>query len=174
MTKKHWGKIKSEIKDYSSSQFLEIVSDLYNLSGQNKNFLEARFLTSTIDAIEPYKKIIDRALFPDVIRGQDVSLTNGKKAISDYKKSTKDVFGTMELMMFYVECGHKFTSEYGDMDESFYNSFISVFDNIIKLIKKHPDHKNAFYNRIKTIANDSRNFGWGYDEVYDIFIEANL
>lgn len=174
MTKKHWGKIKSEIKDYSSSQFLEIISDLYNLGNQNKAFLEARFLTSTIDTIQPYKKIIERFLFPDITRGQDVSLKNGKKAISDYKKSTKDLFGTIELMMFYVECGHKFTSEYGDIDEPFYNSLISVFDDIVKLIKKHPEHKDTFYGRIKVIADDSRNFGWGYDEVYDIFTEANL
>lgn len=174
MTKQHWGRIKSQIKDYSPTQFLEIINDLYNLSGQNKNFLEARFLTSTIDAIQPYKKIIGRAMFPDITRGQDISLKDGKKAISDYKKSTKDEFGTIELMLFYVECGHQFTSDYGDMDESFYNSLISVFDEIIKLLKKHPEHKDVFYSRVKRIADDSRNFGWGYDEVYDIFIATNF
>ena len=60
------------------------------------------------------------------------------------------------------------------MDESFYNSLISVFDEIIKWLGKHPEHKDVFYSRVKRIADDSRNFGWGYDEVYDIFTASSL
>ena len=97
---KNWGNIKSKIKDHSSSELLKVIADLYNLNNQNKNFLEARFLSSAIDSLESYKKIIERYLFPDITRGQDLSLKTGKKAISDYKKSTKDELGAIELMIF--------------------------------------------------------------------------
>ena len=175
MTQKtFWNHIRSKIKSFSSNQYLEIISELYKLNKENKNFLESRYLYENTNRIKPYKEIIEESLFPDVMRGHNISLKTGKKAISDYKKATKDEFGTIELMLFYVECGHKFTSEYGDMYESFYNSLISVFDNIIKLLKKHPEHKNAFYDRMQKIANESRDFGWGYDEMHDLFTEANL
>ena len=76
---KNWGNIKSKIKDHSSSELLKVIADLYNLNDQNKNFLEARFLSSAIDSLEPYKKIIERYPFPDITRGQDLSLKTAKK-----------------------------------------------------------------------------------------------
>ena len=121
-------KIKSRINQFSSDEYLEIIKDLYDLSSTNKTFLESRFLQSSIDSLKPYKKIIEKALYPSITSNRGISLKDGKKAISDYKKSTKDDLGTMELMLFYVECGHKFTSEYGDIDEPFYNSLISVLE----------------------------------------------
>jgi hypothetical protein len=39
------------------------------------------------DVLEPYKKIIDRWLWPDVLRRQDTSVSQAKRAISDYKKA---------------------------------------------------------------------------------------
>lgn len=165
----YWNKIKSKINSYSSGEYLEIIKDLYDLNIQNKNFLEARFLQPSLDSLKPYKKIIETAMYPNIMGGRGLSLKDGKKAISDYKKSTKDEFGTMELMLFYVECGHKFTLEYGDIDEPFYDSLIAVFTNLIEWVKKFPDYKNTFYDRMKKIADESREIGWGYDEIYVIF-----
>lgn len=168
---KCWSKIKSRISSYSPDEFLEIIKDLYDLSGQNKTFLESRLLRASLDSLKPYKKIIEKALYPSITSNRGISLKDGKKAISDYKKSTKDDFGTMELMLFYIECGHKFTCEYGDIDEPFYNSLISVFGNLAELVKKHPDYKNVFYDRMKKIADESCKIGWGYDEIHSIFKE---
>ena len=71
---KNWGNIKSKIKDHSSSELLKVIADLYNLNNQNKNFLEARFLSSAIDSLEPYKKIIERYPFPDITRGRPLQI----------------------------------------------------------------------------------------------------
>ena len=60
---KCWSKIKSRISSYSPDEFLEIIKDLYDLSGQNKTFLESRFLRASLDILKPYKKIIEKALY---------------------------------------------------------------------------------------------------------------
>lgn len=74
-------------------------------------------------------------------------------------------------MVYYIECGHKFTQDYGDIDEKFYDSLISMFDKVIELLKLHLDLKEIFYSRLKYISDDSRNFGWGYDHLYYAYRE---
>jgi hypothetical protein len=60
-----------------------------------------------------------------------------RKAITDYRRATKDIPGTLNLMLTYVEQGTRFTSEYGDFEESFYNSMESVFSEATKLVARH-------------------------------------
>jgi len=58
----------------------------------NQGFLHARFGLGE-NVLEPYKKTIDRWLWPDVFRGQDTSVSKAKQAISDYKKALGDPEG---------------------------------------------------------------------------------
>lgn len=57
-----------------------------------------------------------------------MSLSTGKAAISAYKKTINDTEGLLELMVFYVECGNKFTVDYGDIDEQCYYSIETMFE----------------------------------------------
>jgi len=51
----------------------------------------------------PYKVIIDRWLWPDVLTNQVISIAKAKKAITDYKKAAGEPEGIFELMAFYCE-----------------------------------------------------------------------
>ena len=172
MTKQNWSDLKPGFKHFSKDQYLHIIKDLYALNEQNRNFLSARFQRGSIVALDPYKKIIARSISPSPEKNQDLSLRTGKKAISDYKKATGDLDGTLELMVYYVECGHQFTSTYGDIDEPFYNSLISVYNSILRQLQKFPEYKDVYYDRLAVLARDSRYFGWGYDELYELFLDA--
>jgi hypothetical protein len=63
------------------------------------------------DVLEPYKKTIDRWLWPDVLRKQDTSISKAKQAISDYKKAGGEPEGLAELMVFYCERAAGFCSD---------------------------------------------------------------
>ena len=65
-------------------------------------FLHSRFGLGG-DVLEPYKKIIDWWLWPDLLPKQDTSVSQAKQAISDYKKAVGDPEGVAELMVFYCE-----------------------------------------------------------------------
>lgn len=54
----------------------------------------------------------------------------GRKAISDYKKASGDEVGVLDIMVYYVEMGTKFTLEYGDIYEEFYDSLESMFKKV--------------------------------------------
>jgi hypothetical protein len=88
----------------------------------NQTFLHSRFGLGE-DVLEPYKKIIDRWLWPDVFRKQDTSVSQAKRAISDYKKAVGDPEGLAELMVFYCEQAAGFCSDIANDDEGYFNNW---------------------------------------------------
>lgn len=59
-----------------------------------------------------------------------------KKVIFDYKATTKDTFGYLDLILTYVEQGTNFVNQYGDIQENAYGSMESIFGKFSDIIKK--------------------------------------
>jgi hypothetical protein len=96
--KPSWTNVKSILITKEPVELLMLIKDLYAINKNNKTFIEARYQVSN-DVLEPYKKIISDALYPDVTKNKPISLSAGRKAISDYKKAANDSVGTIELMV---------------------------------------------------------------------------
>jgi hypothetical protein len=93
-----WTDVKAKLADFDRAALLDLIRSLYSANKDNQVFLHSRFGLGG-DVLEPYKKIIDRWLSPDVLRNQDVSVSQAKQAISDYKKAVGDPEGVAELMV---------------------------------------------------------------------------
>ena len=93
-----WTDVKAKLADFDRSALLGLIQSLYTANKDNQMFLHSRFGLGE-DVLEPYKKIIDRWLWPDVLRRQDTSVSQAKRAISDYKKAVGDPDGLAELMI---------------------------------------------------------------------------
>lgn len=172
MAKPTWKTVKTEIAHWDQKRLLGLVQDLYGLNRTNADFLHARLLGgSDGHALEPYKKRIQTAVCPKEPWKQDVRLSEGRKAIAEYRKAIGDTHGLLELMIHYVSCGNDFTLEFGDIDEPFYNGMCSMVGQFCKLLIKEGDHDlarefipllDAEFQRI------DGQMGWGYpDEVGD-------
>ena len=68
-----WSDVKTKLAEFDRPRLLEIVKDLYGASKDNRAFLHARFGHDG-DVLAPYKAIIDRWLWPDVIQNQSSAL----------------------------------------------------------------------------------------------------
>ena len=170
MTCMNWISVKKELQKLPEKEIFHILKEIYYSHPDSKNYLISK--THPDQGIQKYKDIIDHCMYPNVMSStQKISIPKAKKAISDYSKSTSDVQGTIELMMNFVETGHKFTSDYGDMYEQFYDSLISMFQRITKKLRQNSQLIPDFYDRLNKISNESQNFGWGYCYVADIFSE---
>ena len=167
-----WKDIKTVLSQQSIPDLLKLIRDLYALRPEVKDFLHARFLTSE-KTLAPYKHTIQQSLSPDVIHGEDIELSRGRKAISDYQKATKDAIGTLDLMTYYVECGTQFTVDYGDIDEGFYESLESMFTQVVKRLQ-HSDQKtiNRFLPRLRGVVRQAHGIGWGYYDAISETLEA--
>ncbi|MET4083858.1 hypothetical protein ABIB40_003831 [Pedobacter sp. UYP30] len=94
-------------------------------------------------------------------RGYDFKLSDGKKAISDFKKLGPSSILIVDLMLFYVETGVKFTNEYGDISESFYSVLEATYGAALKLMRKE-NLLMEFKDRAEEIVHDTRNIGWSF------------
>jgi hypothetical protein len=117
--------------------------------------------SKSVDILKPYKTIIQKSLYQSF--NNSLSLSTGKAAISAYKKAVNDADGLLELMVFYVECGNKFTVDYGDIDEQFYYSIETMFEKAVKIIKNDNQQTIDMYlPRLITIVRTADEVGWGY------------
>lgn len=169
-----WVDVKRSIKSFEPSQLIELVNDLYQLSAENKSFLHARF-SGGRDSLNKYKKIISNSLYPDVMDEKDAfDFDKADKAIEDYAKATGNNESTADLMIYYVESGNKFTLDYGDINERFYDALIEMYQKAIKSVCKMPEKKREpFRKRLKKIMESADGIGWGYyDDLCNCYYEA--
>ena len=171
--KKNWTEIRKKLASCSERDLLGLISELYELSKENLNFLEARFLQDT-SALDRYKAHIKRYLAPDEPwkPSQQISIREAKKAISDYRKASSNAINLIDLMVYYIECGTDFSCEFGDMDEAYYASLESMFDKAVTLMKKQPlDDVEDFISRLEDVVQNAKSFGWGYYDTISVILE---
>src|ERR1700724_1613953 len=76
---------------------------------------------------------INRWLWPDLFGKQDTSVSQAKRAISDYKKAVGDPEGIAELMVFYCERAAGFCSDIYHDDEGYFDALVRMFEQALKL-----------------------------------------
>jgi hypothetical protein len=80
-------------------------------------------------------------------------------------------------MTYFVECGNKFTVEFGDRNEAFYGALLRMYHRAITKVLTLPDEEQReFRERLRTIMITSDGIGWGYhdglcDQYYEAFFE---
>ena len=172
--KPSWIDIKKSIGNIEHSQLISLVKDLYELSKENGTFLHARF-SDRDSSLRQYKKVILHSLYQDVMDEEDdFEFERANKAINDYANATRDDEGIADLMIYYVECGNKFTLDYGDIHEIFYDALIDMYQKAIEKVRKMPKMKQeSFQKRLRKIMESAHGIGWGYyDGLCDLYYQA--
>jgi hypothetical protein len=125
-----WTDVKAKLADFDRAALLGLIQGLYTAHKDNQTFLHTRFDLGE-DLLEPYKKIIDRWLWPDVLRRQDTSVSQAKRAISDCKKAVGDPEGLAGLMVFYCGRAAGFCSDIANDDEGYFNALVRMFERAL-------------------------------------------
>jgi hypothetical protein len=166
----NWSDLKSRLADFDRAGLIGLLQDLYAASKDNQAFLHARFALGD-DVLKPYKMTIDRWLWPDVFKRQDISVAKAKKAISDYKKAIGHPEGLAELMVFYCERAAGFSKDIGLQDEGYFNSLVSMFEQALKAISALPEARQLeLLARLDVVRRISHNFGYGVGDSMDYLL----
>ena len=88
------------------------------------------------DVLEPYKETLDRWLWPDPLRNQDVSVAKAKQAISSYRKAVGEPAGLAELMVYFCESAAGFSNDVGYQDEGYFNALVNMFEQAIRITRQ--------------------------------------
>src|ERR1041384_8386099 len=103
--KSSWSSVKAALSKRNQDELLGLLRDLYELTPSNKQFVDARLQIGE-NQVAPYKKIVADCMYPNVFRNHPVQISKAKKAISDYRKAAGDIYGEIDLMIHFVECGN--------------------------------------------------------------------
>ena len=162
-----WTDVKAQLSSFDRLGLLGLIQDLYVAHKDNQTFLHARFGLGQ-DVLKPYKEILDRWLWPDVLRNQDTSVIKAKQAISSFKKAVGDLAGLAELMVFYCECAAEFCNDVGYQDEAYFNALVRMFDQALKAIAQlSAKDGNPLIARLDRVRVISHNFGYGIGDDMD-------
>jgi hypothetical protein len=156
-----WANVKAKLARFDRMGLMGLIHDLYGADKDNQQFLHARFGLGE-DILKPYKETLDRWLWPDVIRNQNVSVAKAKQAISSYRKAIGGPAALAELMVFYCERAAGFCSDIGYQDESYLDALVHMFEQALAVAEQLPaNRRNGLIARLDRVCAISHNFGYG-------------
>ena len=162
--------LKKELKTLDKNKLIDLIADLYKKNKSAKEYLDYYVSPNEKDLFEKYKEKVFEAFYPK--RGYSLKLKDGKQAISEFKKLEPSSELLADLMLFYVETGVSFTTDFGDISEPFYSSLESTYVAALTLMHKG-NLLDKFALRAEKVVENTSNMGWGLHEylssVYDDF-----
>jgi hypothetical protein len=162
-----WTDVKAKLAAFDRTALLDLLHHLYAAHKDNQAFLHARFGLGE-DVLEPYKKTIDRWLWPDPFRNQDTSVSKAKQAISQYKKAVGDPAGLTELLVFYCEQAAGYCQDIGYQEEGFFDALVRMFEQALQSAKTLPaDGRDSLIVRLNRVREISHAFGYGVGDDLD-------
>jgi hypothetical protein len=162
-----WGQVKAKLAHFDRAGLVGLLGDLHELSRDNQAFLHAR-LGLGADPLSPYKGTISRWIYPNLLRGQDISVARAKKAISDYKKAIGLPEGVAELSVFYCESAARLLTECGMEDEGYFTALLRMFDQALGVITTlNPSEQQALFQRLDAVRSITESVGWGVKDAMD-------
>jgi hypothetical protein len=173
MTKRHpgsqpaWTDVKAKLAGLDRINLVGLIQDLYAADKDNRTFLHTRFGLGE-DVLKPYKETLDRWLWPDVLRNQDISVAKAKQAISSYRKAIGEPAGLAELMVSFCENAAGFSLDVGYQDEDFFDALVNMFEQALKATLQLPaEDRDALIARLDHVRAISHNFGYGVGDDMD-------
>jgi len=153
--------LKNDLAKLDKKALIEIIADLYKKNKSVKEYLDFYFKPDEDGLLEKYQAKVYEAFYPK--RGFGYNLKQGKQCISEFKKLEPSPELLISLMLYYVETGIKFTNQFGDINEAFYNSLESTYAASLKLIQKE-GLLNEFKLQAYQVLIDTENIGWGFHD----------
>lgn len=165
--KPSWSDVKSQIDNFDRAGLIGLIQSLYGASKENQLFLHARF-SLVDDVLAIYQETLQRWLWPDVLRNQDISVSKARKAISDYKKAVGQPEGLAELMVYYCEQAAGFSQDVGMAGDSWFDALLRTFEDALKLVNSlSQDRQAPFIARLDEVRRLGHDFGYGVGDEMD-------
>jgi hypothetical protein len=170
--RKKWSDVKARLETFDRKGLMSLLGELYDANVANRRFLHSR-LTPGSRAIEEYRRLVVDAIYPDPSSKRRVSVRDAAAAIVEYRRSTGDASGTIDLMLTFVEAGTEQAADLGYGDEAYFNALQIRLDAVAKEFDKLPaDVRAKVRARLGRIQMRAQDVGWGFSDAVDDVIHA--
>jgi Arc/MetJ family transcription regulator len=170
--RKKWSDVKARLEAFDHKGLVSLLGELYAASVANRRFLHSR-LTPGSRAIEEYRRLVARATYPDSFSTRRVSVRDAAAAIVEYRRSTGDAAGTVDLMLTFVEWGTEQAADLGYGDEAYFDALQIRLEGVAKEYDTLPaDVRAKVRARLGRIQVRAQNVGWGFTDAVDEVLHA--
>lgn len=150
------------LKELSREELEKEIKKLYTKFNEIKKYYEMELSHDTTAILNEYKLKIKQEYFPK--RGYGKARNKeSRKVVANFKKISIYPKDVIELLLYRVEMMIAFTNAYGDIDEPFYNSLESSFEEACKLIQ-HERLVDEYTITCHQLIDQTHDFGWGLYE----------
>lgn len=164
--------IKRDLNKYLKSldkKALEAeVKKLYARIPAVKQYYEVELSGDTAPLVEEVKAKIKQEYFPNRGFGKARNAVS-KKYVSEFKQISIFPKDVIELLLYRSAMMIEFTMSYGDINEPFYHSLASSYDEACQLIQKEK-LVQEYQLYCKELMDRVSGIGWGiYDDLNDSY-----
>jgi len=89
-------------------------------------------------AIEEYRRLVADTIYPDPFSTRRISVRDAAAAIVEYRRSTGDASGTVDLMLTFLEAGTEQAADLGYGDEAHFGALQIRLDALAKEFNSLP------------------------------------
>lgn len=162
--------LKAHLHTLTKDQLIAELLELYDNFKPVKEYLEYKLTPDLSGKLGYYKSIITEEFYP---RRKTVEpktrFSVARKAIADFRKLKPPAEQLADLMLTLPEYACRFTHDYGDMWEQYYDSAATNFKLALEFITAHCLLDN-FRLRCEQCRNYASVCGWGFsDEMNELF-----
>lgn len=153
---------------------MNLLGDLHRLSPQNRALIEARIAAHSggKGVLEAIRRVVLEEFYPP--RGEPpLRLKVARRAIRDYERATGDRRGVLELLVYFVETGNRFTLQFGDIHEEFYWELLKAFKEVVQRLSGPSGSRwrGEFRPRLEKVVRSAHGIGWGYGDGLEEMLE---
>jgi hypothetical protein len=165
-----WVDVRAKLASFDRGGLLALLQHLYAADEGNRAFLHARFGLGQ-DPLQPYKKTVDRWLWPDVSRGQEASVSRAKRAITGYRKAIGEPEGLAELMVYYCERAAGFCRDVSHQDTAYFDALVRTFEQALKISATlAANTQNGLLKRLDRVRSIGHELGYGIGDEMDVLL----
>jgi hypothetical protein len=159
-----WGAVKKRLEALGVADLVSLLRDVYEVSPDNRRFLQGRLLPGSAD-LEKYRDRVIDAIYPDPFGRRRVSVAEAERLIRHYRLSTHDEPGVVDLMLSMVEAGTEQSVDLGYGDESYFTSLERVLEGVVTKLPLLPaSTRPRIVQRLQALATNASSIGWGYGD----------
>ena len=168
--------LKKELQMLTKEQLIEQICELYDTYKPVREYYKICLNPENIQELfEKYKAIIVHEFYPGKKSwNPKTRFSVAKRAIADFSALKPPPKLLADLMVTLAENACRFTYDFGDMTEQFYNSAVSNFERALKYLQKE-GLLDDFKLRCEDCLNYAEPCGYCFpEEMNDVFDEYYL
>ena len=102
-------------------------------------------------------------MFPDPLSQRPIRLRDATAAITEYKRATGDLAGTVDLMLEFVEAGTEQAADLGYGEDAYFAALERKVRDIVRSLDALPDmDRHTATARLIKLGEYQGTIGWGY------------